>query len=252
MWSRSGDQHASGGVQHLADDRRLAVGAGGVRGWQAGRIRACQHVARRCRRRIAPGRLAATRSPSSPPISAEASATRCWPGPSAGSVSTALRVSRWAPACGPSRPDCRPPWAMGRSFVSAASQVGRVPSEHGISPTICASTSRRSQLRWPATCRSVPSGRARRRRFSDFLRREFPGRWRFEFEAHLSEGGRISDFIALWTERGVDGCCLLTFEDSRRPLDRFFPHALPKPWGQLGSIGVSADIARQGLRRGAA
>ena len=79
-----------------------------------------------------------------------------------------------------------------------------------------------------------------------FLRREFPGRWRFEFEAHLSEGGRISDFIALWTERGVDGCCLLTFEDSRRPLDRFFPHALPKPWGQLGSIGVGADTRGKG------
>ena len=80
----------------------------------------------------------------------------------------------------------------------------------------------------------------------DFLRREFPGRWRFEFEAHLSEGGRISDFMALWTERGIDGCCLLTFEDSRRPLDRFFPHALPRPWGQLGSIGVSADTRGKG------
>jgi len=79
-----------------------------------------------------------------------------------------------------------------------------------------------------------------------FLRREFPGRWRFEFEAHSSEGGRGSDFMALWTERGVDGCCLLTFEDSRRPLDRFFPHALPKPWGQLGSIGVSADSRGKG------
>jgi GNAT superfamily N-acetyltransferase len=79
-----------------------------------------------------------------------------------------------------------------------------------------------------------------------FLRREFPGRWRFEFEAHLCEGGRISDFMALWTERGVDGCCLLTLEDSRRPLDRFFPYALPRPWGQLGSIGVSADTRGKG------
>ena len=79
-----------------------------------------------------------------------------------------------------------------------------------------------------------------------FLRREFPGRWRFEFEAHLAEGGRLSDYIALWSPRGVDGCCLITFDDSRCPLDRFFPHALPKPWGQLGSIGVSADTRGRG------
>jgi GNAT superfamily N-acetyltransferase len=83
-----------------------------------------------------------------------------------------------------------------------------------------------------------------------FLRREFPGRWRFEFEEHLAEGGRISDYMALWTERGVDGCCVLTFEDSVRPIERFYPYRLPRPWGQLGSIGVSAD--RRGKGYGAA
>jgi GNAT superfamily N-acetyltransferase len=79
-----------------------------------------------------------------------------------------------------------------------------------------------------------------------FLRREFPGRWRFEFELHLQEGGRLADYVALWSPRGIDGCCVLTFEDSRRPLDRFFPQALPRPWGQLGSIGVSADSRGKG------
>lgn len=83
-----------------------------------------------------------------------------------------------------------------------------------------------------------------------FLRREFPGRWRYEAEMFLADGERISDFMLLWTERGVDGCCLLTFQDSIRPLERFYPYQLPKPWGQLGSIGISDD--RRGLGFGAA
>ncbi len=79
----------------------------------------------------------------------------------------------------------------------------------------------------------------------EFLQREFPGRWRFEFEGFISEQPyRLSDFMLLWTERGVDGFCRLTFEDSRRPMERFFPYQLPRPWGQLGPIGVSA--AQQG------
>lgn len=79
-----------------------------------------------------------------------------------------------------------------------------------------------------------------------FLRREFPGRWRFEAGCHLAEGGRISDYVLLWSERGVEGFCQLTFEDSVRPLDRFFPYGLPRPWGQLGSVGVSWDRHGQG------
>lgn len=79
-----------------------------------------------------------------------------------------------------------------------------------------------------------------------FLRREFPGRWRFEAECHLREGGRISDYVLLFSEAGVDGFCQLTYEDSRRPLDRFFPNNLPKPWGQLGSVGVSWSRHGQG------
>jgi len=79
-----------------------------------------------------------------------------------------------------------------------------------------------------------------------FLRREFPGRWRYEFEQFLAEGGRLSDYMALWTDRGIDGCCILTFADSARPLERFYPYRLPRPWGQLGSIGVSADCRGRG------
>jgi GNAT superfamily N-acetyltransferase len=79
-----------------------------------------------------------------------------------------------------------------------------------------------------------------------FLRREFPGGWRYNCEEHLRNGIRLSDYILLWSERGVDGVCLVTFEDSSSPLDRFYMHGLPHPWGQLGSIGVSASRRGQG------
>lgn len=83
-----------------------------------------------------------------------------------------------------------------------------------------------------------------------FLRREFPGRWRLEAQEFLSGGGRISDFVLLLTANGIDGFCQLTFEDSLRPLDRYFMHRLPRPWGQLGPIGVSQ--ACRGMGYGAA
>jgi predicted N-acetyltransferase YhbS len=56
--------------------------------------------------------------------------------------------------------------------------------------------------------------------------------------------------MLLWTDRGVDGFCLLTFEDSAQPLERFYPYQLPRPWGQLGAVGVSVD--RRGRGFGAA
>jgi len=79
-----------------------------------------------------------------------------------------------------------------------------------------------------------------------FLRREFPGRWRYEFQEFLRAHGRISDYIVLITERGIDGFARLTFEDSERPIERYYMHALPRPWGQLGPIGVSADCRGRG------
>ncbi len=80
-----------------------------------------------------------------------------------------------------------------------------------------------------------------------FLQREFPGRWRYEFEEMLRQGGRIADYMVLWTTAGVAGCCVVSFEDSLRPIERFFPYRLPRPWGQIGSIGVSAHSRGQGL-----
>jgi len=83
-----------------------------------------------------------------------------------------------------------------------------------------------------------------------FLQREFPGRWRFEFEEFLRERGRMSDYIVLWTDRGVDGFARVTVEDSERLLERFYMHRLPKPWGQLGPLGISQDL--RGKKYGAA
>ncbi|MDE0140944.1 MAG: GNAT family N-acetyltransferase [Caldilineaceae bacterium] len=81
----------------------------------------------------------------------------------------------------------------------------------------------------------------------DFLAREFPGRWLWQAERFLEEGGRISDYMLLWTDEGVHGSCRLTFEDSVSPIDRFFPYGLARPWAQLGSIGVSQRLRGRGL-----
>lgn len=107
----------------------------------------------------------------------------------------------------------------------------------------------------PADLREVdaavrPAQRGQEEALFAFLRREFPGRWRYEAEEHLRLGGRISDYMLLWTARGVDGCCALTFGDSWRPLERFYPYRLPKPWGQVGSVGISADCRGRGYGLG--
>lgn len=80
-----------------------------------------------------------------------------------------------------------------------------------------------------------------------FLRREFPGRWTFETEEFLREGGRVSDFMLLWSESGVEGVCRLSFEDSLWGLGRYYPYSLPRPWGQLGFIGVAEQVRGQGM-----
>jgi predicted N-acetyltransferase YhbS len=89
-------------------------------------------------------------------------------------------------------------------------------------------------------------------RLEAFLAAEFPGRWHFEFQEHLRLGGRLSDILILLdpgTET-VAGFCLISLEDSLRPIERFYPHGLPRPWGQLGPIGVGAAWRGQGLGAG--
>lgn len=103
----------------------------------------------------------------------------------------------------------------------------------------------------PAAVREIggtiqPARPGQEQSLASFLTREFPGRWTYQFRQFLHDQERISDFMLLWTERGLDGFCQLTFEDSRRCIERFYPYQLPRSWGQLGPIGISADRRGQG------
>ena len=80
----------------------------------------------------------------------------------------------------------------------------------------------------------------------EFMERAFPGRWAYEYREALGEGVRPGDFLALWLDGAVEGFCRLTFEDSLRPIERFYPQRLPRPWGQLGPIGVGQRCRGQG------
>ena len=97
----------------------------------------------------------------------------------------------------------------------------------------------------PAAAR--PGQRGQEAELLSFLAKEFPGRWHWQAVKFLEEGGRISDYMLLWTSEGVQGSCRLTYEDSVNPIDRFYPYGLPRPWAQLGSIGVSAHLRGQGM-----
>ena len=95
----------------------------------------------------------------------------------------------------------------------------------------------------PLTFSDVPA-------LHEFLQRAFPGRWHFEFEEFLREAGHLSDYRVLWASdsgtRRIEGFCQTTWEDSVRPMERFYPQPLPRPWGQLGSIGVSEACRGKG------
>jgi GNAT superfamily N-acetyltransferase len=80
-----------------------------------------------------------------------------------------------------------------------------------------------------------------------FLEREYPGRWEFEAREFIKNGGRPSDFLLLRVNHQVEGFCRLTLEDSERPLARFYPQRLPRPWGQFGPLGLSKAVRGQGL-----
>ena len=79
----------------------------------------------------------------------------------------------------------------------------------------------------------------------EFFARAFAGRWQWEFAEFLREGGRISDYMLIFTGSRVDGFCRMTVADSERPLDRFYMSGLPQPWGQAGPA-----IRRRRQRRG--
>jgi predicted N-acetyltransferase YhbS len=93
-----------------------------------------------------------------------------------------------------------------------------------------------------ATASDIPALR-------EFFARAFIGRWQYEFEMHLADGGALSDYIIAQVGARVEAFCQITFEDSLRPIERFHPVPLPCPWGQMGPIGVSAETRGMGLAR---
>lgn len=80
--------------------------------------------------------------------------------------------------------------------------------------------------------------------FLGLLEREF-GYWAYDAREYVREGGPLEDFIVLTSPGGLDAFCWITHAGSLRPLDRFFPHGLPRPWGQMGMVGTRE--ARRGL-----
>jgi|JFJP01.1.fsa_nt_gi CubicO group peptidase (beta-lactamase class C family)/GNAT superfamily N-acetyltransferase len=81
----------------------------------------------------------------------------------------------------------------------------------------------------------------------EFLAREYPGRWEFEAREFIQNGGRATDFLLLRVQGAVHGFCRITLEDSERPIERFYPQRLPRPWGQFGPLGLSKVVRGQGL-----
>src|SRR6185503_2678404 len=81
----------------------------------------------------------------------------------------------------------------------------------------------------------------------DFLHCEYPGRWEFEAREFVKNRGRASDFLLLRVNGEVHGFFRLTLSDSERPIERFYPQRLPRPWGQFGPLGLSKAVRGQGL-----
>jgi len=82
----------------------------------------------------------------------------------------------------------------------------------------------------------------------DFMRREYAGRWEYETEVFITDGGHPSDYLLLWLDGRVEGFCRLTLENSERSLERFYMQRLPHPWGQIGPLGLGR--AARGHRLG--
>ena len=83
-------------------------------------------------------------------------------------------------------------------------------------------------------------------RLVEFINRAFPGRWALEVEDFLRIGGRISDFVGLQVGDLIEGFTWMTFADSVRPLNRYYMYYLPKPWGQIGPLGISKSVRGRG------
>jgi GNAT superfamily N-acetyltransferase len=99
----------------------------------------------------------------------------------------------------------------------------------------------------PAHVKLLPMQPGEENLLLDFLHRAYPGRWEFEACEFVKNGGRAIDFLLLRVNGEVEGFCRLTFADSERPIERFYPQRLPQPWGQFGPLGLSKAMRGQGL-----
>ena len=98
----------------------------------------------------------------------------------------------------------------------------------------------------PHECAIAPATSADLPDVLDFMQREFAGRWTYELREHIRELQRPGEFVLLRMAGAVEGFAHITFEDSQRPIERWYMHGLPRPWGQLGAIGVSARLRGSG------
>jgi len=99
----------------------------------------------------------------------------------------------------------------------------------------------------PAHADLTPMNSGKEHLLLNFLHREYPGRWEFEAQEFVKNGGRVSDFLLLRVDGEVQGFCRLTLSDSERPIERFYPQRLSQPWGQYGPLGLSKAVRGQGL-----
>ncbi len=82
----------------------------------------------------------------------------------------------------------------------------------------------------------------------DFLRAEFPGRWRYDTERYLAAGNPPQEYIILRQGRRVIGFAKIHHRRSARlgpPL--YWRRLLGRNAGGLGPIGVAADMRGKGL-----
>jgi len=105
----------------------------------------------------------------------------------------------------------------------------------------------RAHVAPPVEARVCPMQPGQEELLLDFMRREYPGRWEYETEVFITDGGRPGDYLLLWVNERVEGFCRLTLEDSERSIERFYMQRLPRPWGQFGPLGLSRSTRGRGL-----
>lgn len=141
-----------------------------------------------------------------------------------------------------------PPYIMSASLPFFEKHGYVVPAEQPYEYDIARSLKDyKSMYSKPAHVTLLPMQPGAEQLLLQFLGREYPGRWEFEAQEFLKNGGRASDVLLLRVNGDVHGFCRLTLSDSERPIERFYPQRLAPPWGQFGPLGLSKAVRGQGL-----